>query len=45
MDVAGSEQGALAVGHVGFVETPRDAPLAVSQPLAYLGFHSKSLVA
>jgi hypothetical protein len=35
----------LTVGYVGLVEAALDAPLAVGQLPAYLGFHSKSLCA
>jgi hypothetical protein len=43
VDIAGGEHGTLAAGDVGCVEAACDAPLAVGQLLAYLGFHSKSL--
>src|SRR5262249_32975149 len=42
-DGAGGEHGTLAVGDIGSVEAALQAPLAVGQLLAYLGFHSKSL--
>src|SRR5262249_51636324 len=45
VDVAGGEHRAAAVGDVGCVEPAGEASLAVSQLLAYLGFHSKSLCA
>ena len=44
VDVAGGEHRLAAAAQVGLVEAALDAALAVGQLLAYLSFHSKSLL-
>ncbi len=43
MDVAGGEDGSLAIGTPVGIEASFDVPLAGVELLAYLGFHLKSL--